>query len=123
MGLLENRYTTLPLFTASTIKATGATNLVSAPTAGKSVVILDVHLNNQTTTTGFQELSLREGASGPLLYRAYAQTANQNIYQKSWRDNPWILDTATAFVAVCSVTAASSPGLEITVMYRILDRS
>ena len=45
-----------------------------------------------------------------------------NLMSKNFGANPWILETNTTFVCVCSLTAASSPGAEIMVQYRILDR-
>ena len=123
MPLLENAFTTLPLFTTTTIKATGATTLVGSVGANLSVVILDINVNNQTNTTGYMEMTFREGAAGTLHYRMYSPSTGANVFQKSFQMEPWILDTNASFYAVMSVTAASSPAAEVTVMYRILDRT
>ena len=121
MGLLENSYTNLPQVVTLLLNATGATNIAAAPGSDLSLVIMDINVNCQTTTTGFQELSFGE-AGGTLNYRVYGQTKSTNVFSKSFEPNPWILSSNTAFALTLSVTAASTPGLEVTVMYRTLAR-
>jgi hypothetical protein len=122
-NVFDAAFTTLPLLTTSTIKATGATTLVAAPGAGKSICVFMVGGNNQTNSTGYAELALQEGAGGTLRFREYNNSLGTHFMDRNFLETPWILDTNTAFLVVASVTAASSPGAEITVQYRIIDRT
>lgn len=122
MSLFERNYTTRTLYTSATMAATGATTLVAAPGGDISIVVHSLHVLLNTTTTGRQEVSFREGAGGALRYRSHGISLGTIIFQKEF-NIPWIIDTNTAFLSVLSITAASTPGAEVTVGFRLLDRA
>lgn len=115
----NNNSTSIPDSTATSMGATGATTLVAAPGAGSRLAIDRIRVYLATNTTGLVEMSFREGASGSLKYRTYGNSIGTAPLSVDFT-NPWILDTATAFQAVCSVTAASTPTVYIDVSYRIV---
>lgn len=120
MSFLETKYTTLPLFTMPSITATGATSLVAAPGTNLSIVVHSLYATLMTTTTGRSEISFREDSNGASQYRSRSTTVGE-ILSKEFTI-PWILETNTAFVGALSCSGASTPTVEITVGYRILDR-
>lgn len=108
-------------WTNSSFGATGATSLVAAPAAGSSIRINDIIVNNNTNTTAFVQVGFREGAGGSIYF--YHQSQSIGASQPISLTLPWLVDTATAFQATCSVTAASTPSVQVAVHYEIVNRA
>ena len=107
-------------WTATTMGATGATTLVSAPAAGSSTRILQIQVINQTTTTGFVELGFRDSDGTAYVRHVSNSLAASQVFE--FGDKPWLLSTAGGLQAVLSVTAASTPSVRIAVQYETVSR-
>ena len=110
-----SRDTTFLTFTSTTLGATGASTLVSAPGTNEVLEVFHIHAVNRTNTTGFIELSFRDGAAGNLMFPQYSQSIGL-IFDMDLTI-PWRLTSAQAMQCVLSVTAASTPSVLVTVGY------
>lgn len=117
---LERAYTRLPDFTMASFSVTGGSTLITAPGAGLALTIYSIYASLLTTTTGRTEVSFAENTNGTSQFRVHTTTIGQ-CFSKEF-STPWLLDTNTLFQVRLSVTAASTPTVEVTVGYRILDR-
>ena len=109
MSILTGAKLTRPAYTSTSLGATGATSLVSAPGSNNSLVIDFIHIVNQTNTTGQVEITLREGAAGSTHLRTYSFSLGAAPIDQLSLDVPLVVDSNAALQVVCSVTAASTP--------------
>lgn len=121
MSVLLSENCGLPLYTSTTMGATGATTLVSAPAAGQSLLIHSLHVIPQTNTTGYMEVTFREGAAGSTHFRTLSNSLGALAISRNL-DVPITVDTATSWQAIMSVTAASTPSVWIGIGYQVITR-
>ena len=122
MGLLDNNGTGRPLATVTSFVDTGATSLVAAPGAGLAIAVSHVHAMPITTTAGLNDLSFRNNGTTTglrMFTGAFALSAGSAIINQTF-DPPWVLDANVPFMAVLSLTTASTPTVYINVRYQIV---
>ena len=118
----------LPLGTAATMAITGATTLVAAPAAGSAIAVDAITVTYTTDTTGRMDVYARQSdaAAATGMFRTFSNmtlsAANNSVGLNAELAIPWMLDTATSLQFVLSVSAASTPGVSISVRYRIFTR-
>jgi len=121
----------LPQFTSTSVGATGSTNVVSAPGAGNALAIDSIRIFISTDTAGENDtflrassltaLSVTASSSNAMFRTLYSQTQT-TLALDTQLSEPWILDTNTALVFALTISAASTPGAQVEVRYRILTR-
>ena len=119
--MYENRDSfSLPLNTQTTIGGTGATTMVAAPGAGKSIVLDMFRIQFRTDTTADIECFFRGDTTGSGRFRTLTNLTSTAMPIFVQLEQPWILPSNSVLQFVLSVTAASTPAADIEVTYRIL---
>ena len=125
MGLLdmagESRFLTELRFTGTSINATGATTPVAAQGAGTHIAVYFLRVVLTTSTAGYIETFVREATSTAMFRSAAIGTVGAVTLVQAL-DNPWVLSTNTALQFVSTISAASTPGAELMVGYRVWTR-
>lgn len=115
-----------PLYTSTTMGATGASTLVGAPTAGIAIAIDHVKILITTDTSGLVDAYFSPAATASSIGRVYtnrtATSANTGLALEKTYDPPVIIGTATALQVMVTISAASTPGASFEVGYRLLTR-
>ena len=122
MSLILSEYAGLPFWTSTTIGATGTTNLVAAPGAGVSLVVLKARVINFTNTTGFVDLQFVENATTTASRLRSLSSSIAAAPLDGLAQEPWLLDTNLSLDAVLSVTAASTPSVRVEICAQRLTR-
>lgn len=118
----------VPLATGTTMAATGATTLVGAPAAGSAIAVDAIHVAYTTDTSSRIDAYAREtdAAAGTGMFRTFSNmtlsAANNGVAFTRELSTPWVLNSATSLQFVNTVAAASTPGLSISIRYRIFTR-
>ena len=114
--------------TSSTIGATGATTLVTAPGTNQSLLLDSVIVTNKTTTTGIVEGFINQTTTvGGIYFTSnpfgVAVTGGvPGVILSIDFTVPWILETNAALSFIGSISASSTPALYIFAKGRILKR-
>lgn len=113
MALLNLDTASLPLYTSSTISATGATTLVAAPGAGQRLAVHMLRVVLMTTTAG----QVQSEFNASMFWNAGFSVGTLPL-DRDLQASPWALDTDTALTFACTVSAASTPSLRVEVLFQ-----
>ena|SRR3990167_3310469 len=120
MPLLNLDSASLPKWTASSIAATGATTLVSAPGAGYAIAVQEVRVVGMTTTTGQVQGAFLDGTTTARRLWHEGLSLGAVFLDRSMESAPLVLDTNTALQYACTVSAASTPSLFVEVCFQVV---
>lgn len=118
--LLDLVSASMPLHTSSAISATGATTLVSAPGAGKQIAVQAVRVWGMTNTTGQMQGAFFDGSAQRFWHVGISLGAA--LIDRDLQASPSLWNTNTALQYACTVSAASTPGLFVEVVYQIVSK-
>ena len=108
MAILDLNFSSLPKWTSSSISATGATTLVSAPAAGYALAIHHIRVVSETTTSGQVQSVFLDGTTASVRFWSEGISLGADFILRDLV-NPWVLDTASALQFACTVSASSTP--------------
>ena len=120
MSYDTNNNWSVPLFTATTFSATGATSLVAAPGAGYHIAVDGLRVVPTVDTSSDQDISFRspDTTTATLMFRSLSTLTDTASWFSADLQTPWVLPTNSALQAVLSITAASTPGAYVEGRYR-----
>ena len=115
MSLLNFDIASLPLYTLTTVTATGATTLVAAPGAGQRIVVHNLRVYLLTNTTSQVESDFN-GPGG--MFFSQGLSIGTAPLSADLDGSPWALDTNTALTFACTLSAASTPTIRVQVLFQ-----
>lgn len=113
----------LPQYAAISMAATGASTLVAAPGAGVSIAVDGLYVFISTDTAGKHDTSFfAETTTSGLMFRTFTNQTTSAIPLNVDLETPWLLETNSALKCLLSITAQSTPGIQVTARYRLVRR-
>lgn len=115
MALLNFDTASLPLYTNTTVTATGATTLVAAPGAGQRLVIHHLRVYLLTNTTQQVE---SEFNGPPGMFFSQGNSIGTMPLNVDLTASPWAMDTNTALTFAATLGANSTPTIRVQVLFQ-----
>ena len=115
MSILNFDIASLPLYTVTTVTATGATTLVAAPGAGQRIVVHGLRVYLLTNTTQLVE---SEFNGTPGMFFSQGNSLGTSPLNIDLTGSPWALADNAALTYACTLSAASTPTLRVQVLFQ-----